>query len=257
MSYIGTAQISGTRYTTKRRLPTPQFVTLDLIMNTRPILSVAIITLVAWPLSFVSAVRNIRIESPLIALTVWDDETDIIQPETHRTRWLPRFRAGLNAEAKASQAAVLAKKPRLSMERPDWAQQVAASDQRTRSIQTKAMERAYDQAVAKYDEVNSKQQSDNTRSNSGGSKYQFVGVVNSCKNEDDDTPISWYARPKPRHAKWSVRLVHVNKKAIIKDLFGRGKVDVFARYENSGKTLSDTGLPLIHAKYAVRQRSWK
>ena len=83
--------------------------------------------------------------------------------------------------------------------------------------------------------------------------YQFVGVV----KRRSDKPISWYARKKPADAKWSVRLVHVNQDAIIKDLFNRGKIDIFAKYKNTGKVDEETNVPVITSKYEVRERSWK
>ena len=72
-------------------------------------------------------------------------------------------------------------------------------------------------------------------------KYQFVGLIKKPKTTGgsggkEGDPIQWYARPKPRHAKWSVRLVHVNKDAIIKDLFDQGKIDIFAKYTNTGRS---------------------
>ncbi|GKY97714.1 hypothetical protein MPSEU_000729600 [Mayamaea pseudoterrestris] len=213
-------------------------------------------TLLASLTTMVVAVRELRIASPLTALTIWDNHQLMEEPPTFRSRFLPRFRAGLSAEAKAAKEAAEkydTKKTKVSMDRADWAQQVAASDRRMQNAQAKAMERAYDEAVAKYDEIQSNEQNSNA-SGSSSSKYQFVGVVNAKEGE---TPITWYARRKPSTAKWSVRLVHVDRRAIIKDLFNRGKVDLFARYEITGRRSAESKQPMVEAKYTVRERSWK
>ena len=208
-------------------------------------------------LSTASAVRELRIASPLTALTIWDNHDVMERPQTHRSRFLPRFRAGLKAEAKASKQAadeLSSKKARVSIDRADWAQQVAASDRRLQRAQAKAMEKAYDQAVAKYNDMQTDSSVDSHSHRRSSNKYQFVGVVNAKETDD---PITWYARHKPTQAKWSVRLVHIDRRAIIKDLINRGKIDLFARYENTGQRNTETRLPMVEAKYAVRERSWR
>ena len=58
-------------------------------------------------------------------------------------------------------------------------------------------------------------------------------------------------------AKWLVRLVHVNRGAILKDLFHAGKIDIFARYVNTGTRAEATNQqPVIASNYIVRERSW-
>jgi len=84
-------------------------------------------------------------------------------------------------------------------------------------------------------------------------------------------------------------MIHVNKDAIIKDLFDRGKIDIFAKYTNSGRTSTTTDVekqrqieaedkettttpssgssgttktkeglvPIVTTKYEARERSWK
>merc|ERR1712232_519326 len=74
---------------------------------------------------------------------------------------------------------------------------------------------------------------------------------------------------------WNVRLVHVNKDALLRDLFVRGKVDIYGEYVNTGnfiteensKNNDDTqtqpssspqfGRPLLQTKYSVKPRSWR
>jgi hypothetical protein len=216
------------------------------------------ISAILLSLSVASAVRELRIASSLTALTIWDNHQFKEEPQTHRSRFLPRFRAGLSAESKVSKESADdsdKKKARLSIDRADWAEQVASSNRRMQKTQAKAMEKAYDQAVAKYDDLQrNKQKSDGYGSAMSSNKYQFVGVVNANASEN---PITWYARRKAPQAQWSVRLIHINKRAIIKDLFNRGKVDLFARYENTGKRNVETKQPMVEAQYIVRERSWK
>merc|ERR1712238_447392 len=90
-----------------------------------------------------------------------------------------------------------------------------------------------------------------------------------------------------------IRMIHVNKDAIIKDLFDRGKIDIFAKYTNTGRTSTTTDIdkqrqleqkavtqqekedggggtttkattktkaglvPIVTTQYEARERSWK
>jgi hypothetical protein len=62
----------------------------------------------------------------------------------------------------------------------------------------------------------------------------------------DKPPIAWYARKKPSNSNLSFRLVHVNRD-ITKDLLDQGKIDIFARYSNTGRLNEATGLPVIRS----------
>lgn len=202
-----------------------------------------------WLVGFVSGVRNLRIASPLQALTIWDADVET-EKETHRSRFLSRFRAGLAAEATTRKRLAQQRQSRMQADATsaDWARRAASSDRRTREQEESAVERAFDEAVQHFDSV------EPMPTRHSENDYQFVGIVNS---KASDTPITWYARKKPASAKWSLRLVHVNRQAIIKDLFGRGKVDIFGRYENTGRVNEETNQPIIASKYVVRERSWK
>lgn len=98
--------------------------------------------------------------------------------------------------------------------------------------------------------------------------YQFVGVVQPNKK------VKWYARPKSENANWSVRVLHVDKAAILRDLFVRGKIDVYGEYANKGlppappapvkkskkgeeQELVIPKVPVVEATYSVKERSWK
>ena len=78
--------------------------------------------------------------------------------------------------------------------------------------------------------------------------------------------VKWYARRKPANSKWSVRLVHVDRDAIVRDMFVNGKVDIYSNYVNTGNTIVDkdqdgaeknSRMPVIEGKYAVKKRSLK
>jgi hypothetical protein len=198
----------------------------------------------------VDAVRNLRIVSPLQALTIPDPEVKE-EITTARRHFLDRFKVGLEAESKARRELAEKKSEQLQADAtaPDWAKQAASSVNRIRNADEKHIETAFDNAVAQFDRDRpSKKAAKNSN------RYQFVGLINSASSK---TPIMWYARKKPTNARWSVRLVHADQAAIVKDLFNRGKVDIFARYENIGKASDETKGPIVESTYAVRERSWK
>ena len=142
----------------------------------------------------------------------------------------------------------------------DWAQHAALADRDRQSQVERATARAFEQAFAKADALVVAEKGDNNKQlKPQSNKYQFVGVIHAPKSAQ---PITWYARPKPADSAWSVRLVHVNRQAILYDMFRRGKVDIFAKYKNRGqKVVTEEGVatrqPVIQAKYVVRERSWK
>lgn len=196
------------------------------------------------------AVRSLQFASPLQSLTIPDPEVKAAQT-TARKRFLERFRVGLSAEAEARKQLAEAETERLQADATltDWADQAAAAKRRMIENRESFVESQYDKAVAAFD---AKKPSPTPEKNDN--EYQFVGVVNPVSKA---TPITWYARKKPEGAGWSVRLVHQNKEAIVKDLFSRGKVDIFAKYENTGITEGDSRIPKVTSRYTVRQRSWR
>jgi hypothetical protein len=208
----------------------------------------------------IHAAKMIRFASPLQSLTIPDpdlkgEDDRLVTP---RSRFLPRFKAGLQAEVEKRREIAAQRTLDLQVAAAsrgsgdDWVQRVTEADRNRRSKEDEQVEKAFDKAVSEFD----KQQPSTKgkpRSTKSGNSYQFVGVV----NRKGGKPITWYARPKPSEAKWSVRLVHVNQDAIIKDLFNRGKVDVFAKYRNTGKVEEETNAPIIMGSYEVRERSWK
>jgi hypothetical protein len=192
-----------------------------------------------------------------------------------RSRFLAKFRAGLQAEARARQqlaesttSTASSFRPGVDPNSPDWARQAAEYDRAERRAQERFVEEAYDQAVAPFQ--HSKPSSSSMKSKNPN-KYQFVGVINPSSSQASSKlpAITWYTRPKPKQAKWTVRLVHVNRAAILKDLYDQGKIDVYARYETRqpsqssviGTNDQDSGsalaTPKVASSYLVRERSWK
>jgi len=243
----------------------------------RAVLATVLVVAVAHPRTTVEGVRQLRIASPLQALTIWDAQLkeELTEPSTRtfRNRFLPRFRAGLEAETAARKRISERRNQRLATlndssgnaggaknKKKNWASQAAATDGNLRANEARFVENAYDEALKQLDDLESQERSKARKASRSSTKkqdrnkYQFVGVINPTS---DQAPISWYARKKPSNSNWSVRLVHVNRDAIIKDLFQRGKVDIFAKYDNTGTIDPDSKQPVVTAKYTVRERSWK
>jgi hypothetical protein len=208
-----------------------------------------------------SASASMRFASPLQALTIWDNS----EPVSPRDKYLQKFKAGLEAENKVREElkkkhdAFLSKQDTNS---PEWAQKAARYERARKAREERLCEKAYDEAVKRVAVEQKKLEVSSVDPSS--TNYQFVGVVNK---ENPEKAISWYARKKPVSANWSLRLVHVNKDAIVKDLFNRRKVDVFSKYNNEG--FKSTAAPgeegeatakkelSIKAHYEVREKSWR
>ena len=248
----------------------------------------------------VSAVRNLQFASPLQSLTICDPELKEVldggaasttaeetaaEGVTQRSRFLSRFRAGLAAETKAKKEIVDRRKKQLRADavspagEKNWADRAKATEQRRKNSEEKFIESAFDQAQAEFDAETSKARKKRKKN---PNKYQFVGVIGSSSPNaktaaaagEDATTITWYARPKPANSNWSLRLVHVNRDAIVKDLFDRNKVDIFAKYENKGPMMKSSSnnkqdgesdesssktpyQPLVTSQYLVKPRSWR
>jgi hypothetical protein len=194
--------------------------------------------------------RMLKFASPLQSLTIPDaEEKETLK--TKRKSFLFKYKAGLLAEAETRRELAVKRTKELqdaAASGDNWAENAAGREQSRRATEEKLVERAYDEAVAKVKSGEMK------ASGKSSNNYQFVGVVNrGGKNK----PITWFARPKPSDSKWSVRLVHVNRDAIIKDLFNQGKVDLFAKYKNTGRLDEETQAPIVTSKYEVKERSWR
>mmetsp|Transcript_22460 Transcript_22460/g.53017 ORF Transcript_22460/g.53017 Transcript_22460/m.53017 type:complete len:337 (+) Transcript_22460:157-1167(+) len=233
----------------------------------------------------VSAIQDLRFASPLQSLTIPDPEVLEKVPDsslpadseevpkiqramcTPRKQFLKRFTQGLRAEKTAREKLALGmvsvEDEAFDASGKDWVNRAKTADEKRRRKENAYVESAHDAAVAKYDAALAK----STEYPQNPNKYQFVGLVDRNNKEK---PVSWHARPKPENSKWSVRLVHVNKDTIIKDLFDRGKIDIFAKYTNTGRQVETvekgedgttvtkkTNIPIVTTKYEVRERSLK
>jgi hypothetical protein len=255
---------------------------------TLSILVLSYLLLLAQKNASVDAVRSLRIVSPLQSLTLVDrtalsisdddDKDTLAELATPRRRFLARFRAGLTAEHEARQAlqqqeTASGDADKSSNENKDWALQAAQRYRRTCRALEHRIESAFTNAVSRVEaeqqqliQQRRKQQQQLTKSSSN--HYQFVGVIQPPTAAG--APIVWYARPKPAHAPWSVRLIHVNRGAVWYDLFRQGQVDIFAQYTNASNkhtskdndnnddmNKSTIRPPTIERQYFIRPRTWK
>jgi hypothetical protein len=200
------------------------------------------------------AVKSLRIVSPLQALTIWDHE---VKPSTPRLRFLARFRAGLVAEAQARRQGSNQNQQLRTLtwnnddqSKEQWAATAARVDRQQLRAQEDQVEEAFDRAVAL---VSNQSQSLTSKSSS---PFQFVGVIGQEAAKNDNV-ITWYARRKPAAALWTVRLIHVNRDAILKDLYQGKKIDFYAKYQSKGSTEASKQPVVATAQYLVRERSWK
>jgi len=83
--------------------------------------------------------------------------------------------------------------------------------------------------------------------------FQYVGVIdgNKVKTDSSSNPLSskvtWYKKktssstnPSP-NPNWLVRVVNVNKAALLRDMLLSRKLDLYVTYTNSGKVHPDSG----------------
>jgi hypothetical protein len=212
--------------------------------------------------------------------------------DTPRTKFLPKFLTGLTAENQIREEIAVGKvkisdsyydnDDTFDVSGNDWVGKTKTAETKRKRREDQVVEDAYDTAIASFEQqeqqrLNSKKMKKTT---TNSNKYQYVGVVGinnkdnkKMKKKMNNSPISWYARPKPNNSNWSVRLLHVNKDVIIKDLFDQGKIDIFAKYTNTGpqqrqqssnasgedgRTANQSSqAPVVTTKYEARERSWK
>jgi hypothetical protein len=199
----------------------------------------------------IHAAKMLRFASPLQSLTIPDREVKE-EITTKRARFLPRFKAGLQSEVEARRELAAKRTSEIqaaATSGSDWAQKAVEVDRARRAKEDEVAEQAFDEGVAQFEKKSKK----GPKAAKSPNSYQFVGVV----NRKGDKPITWYARPKPSDSKWAVRLLHVNQDAIVKDLFNRGKIDIFAKYKNTGSTDEETKVPIVTSTYQVKERSLK
>jgi hypothetical protein len=214
--------------------------------------------------------KTLQFISPLQSLTIFPKE-DVKEYKSPRDDYLAKLKAGLSAEERVRE--------RITSERgrdvdkddaeyvgPGWEEKSVEKEKFRLDKEALRLEQAFDAGVRKYEKSSAKAKVEKKKEVPKKSEYQFVGVIQPPL--DDNTPVvKWYARKRPADlsSKWNVRLIHVNRDAIIRDLFLRGKVDIYGEYVNTGKFANDgdgetapvLGKPLIDGKYSVRERSWR
>lgn len=226
-------------------------------------------------------VKPLQFSSAIQSYTIFD-KSALTSPEyaPPRRKFLPRFRTGLTAERRAKDV-ILDEERRGLLTDDDsassggsWAEASAAADEKKKKAIEKRVEAAHDAAVSGYDRRVAARKSAASVKAASNSQYQFVGVVSDGKGSTNKGKVTWYARKKPTNSKWSVRLVHVNRDAVLRDLFVKGKVDIFGKYTNEGLdkaafAAADNGgededenqqvgmKPLVKGNYYVKERSWK
>ncbi|OEU23475.1 hypothetical protein FRACYDRAFT_205645 [Fragilariopsis cylindrus CCMP1102] len=219
--------------------------------------------------------KNIRFASPLQSLTIPDPEL-FAENEKDKNTFLPKFLTGLTAENQIREEIAVGTvkisdsnddDDSFDVSGKDWVGNTKTAEAKRKRREDQVVEEAYDKAIASFEQQQEQRLSSKKmkKKKTNSNKYQYVGVVGinnkDKKNEKKkkNNPISWYARPKPKHSNWSVRLLHVNKDVIIKDLFDQGKIDIFAKYTNTGPQQPKQSLqaPVVTTKYEARERSWK
>lgn len=255
------------------------------------ILASAAVLLSAWQLDCVLASskadtstskEQLQFTSPIQSYTIFDKSV-LSSPDyaSQRRKFLPRFRTGIMAERITKQEMMDEQRRGIGLDEDtdvssgSWAEASAAADERKKKAKELRLESSFDAAVEDYDQrVSARRSASPGKSGTSASKYQFVGVVNDAVSGKGK--VTWYARNKPRNSKWNVRLVHVNRDAVLKDMFVKGKIDIYGKYTNKGideaaafaaaetsggdaegETEQPGMKPLIQGEYTVKERSWK
>lgn len=226
--------------------------------------------------------KPVKFASPLQSLTIPDGKA----PPSPRSNFLFKFKAGIESERRArKEIAAEAKRQRqyeIGIPPPDsdieiddededffesskWAEMSAEKFDNYKDEKRKKISAAFDEGFASgaamLDSATAKAVDAPTAKSSN--EYQFVGVVQNGKK------VKWYARSKPKDSSWSVRMINVDKAAVLRDLFVRGKIDIYGEYENKGVLAAPSetedsnneqptaSVPLVQAKYTVKERSLK
>lgn len=227
-----------------------------------------------------AARKTVQIASPLQSLTRWDPELKEMK-RTRRELFLLKFRAGLQAEVEERKKLLtqrdVQKASTTSYDGDDWAQKVALADKSKHRSNEQIVERAYDKAVEQAEKaflLEQQQKLSSLKQKKQEQKYQFVGIINPAvetwpfsklkKANGAVPPITWYARKKPTsffsknpQHHWTVRLVHVNRDIIVKDLYDQNRIDVYASYTNTGTINPETKQPIVSCRYIIKKKSWR
>lgn len=200
--------------------------------------------------------KILKFASPLQSLTLFPKE---IPEKTPRDDFIPKFKAIHSAEKKARD--IIAAKREASAANdeiiqvgPDWEKRAEDREKFREEMDEKLVNRAVDRALSKF-------KSQPASSFENKNKFQFVGVIQPPGSRKK---VKWYARKRPKYSKWNIRLLHVNKDIIVRDMFVSGEIDIFAKYVNTGKPRDELQegedpsaprRPLIEADYSVKKRT--
>jgi len=210
--------------------------------------------------------KTLKILSPLQSLTFFPKETDTSSSSsTPRDEFLPKFQAGLTAETRTREQ--LARRREFDVNDGDdesligldaeWEKRLMEKERLREEKEDEIVDSAWDRATAPFD----KKGKDISSRSPSQSKYQFVGVVQPPNSEKK---VKWYARKRPNGSKWNVRMLHVNRDVIVRDMFTSGKIDIMGKYVNTGTSLDEVQegeqktssmRPLIKGEYSVKPRS--
>jgi hypothetical protein len=212
----------------------------------------------------------LQFASPLQSFTIFDKSSS--GSSSPRSKFLPRLRAGLLGERRAREVVnneLRSYSSSTSSSDGGWAEHSAQQEELRKKAIDKKIERGYDEATRIYDRKLAARlaaASSTADKNKSKSLYQLVGVINT--NKSNKKEVTWYARPKPYNSNWNIRLIHVNRDAVLRDLFVKGKIDLFGGYRNQGMGVSggDSGedkvgvegrKPRVLGEYTVKERSWR
>lgn len=199
--------------------------------------------------------KTLRFASPLQTLTLFPKDVPTTTP---REKFLPKFKAALSAEKKAREA--LAKQREffdgnnINPGESDWDKRAEDREKVREEREEQFVSKAVDRALSRFKET-----PDITSKNQN--KYQFVGVV---QPPGSAKKVKWYARKRAGGSKWNVRLLHVNRDVIVRDMFVSGEIDLFAKYINTGKPRDELQegedpkaprRPMIEADYSIKKRT--
>ncbi|GMI09809.1 hypothetical protein TrVE_jg7400 [Triparma verrucosa] len=87
-------------------------------------------------------------------------------------------------------------------------------------------------------------------SSSSSSPYQFCGLLNEKTGS-----VKWYARKSPAKKTFKLRLISVDKRALLRDMLLQKKLDVDVQYKNTGRVDGETGKFLVEPIYEPRGRN--
>mmetsp|Transcript_46317 Transcript_46317/g.68332 ORF Transcript_46317/g.68332 Transcript_46317/m.68332 type:complete len:364 (+) Transcript_46317:174-1265(+) len=223
----------------------------------------------------------------LRTLTLHDDEAEAayIARNTPRAKFLKRLYAGLAAE-RPIRLQFKERREELAqaeldddgrgggyLEEMEWRERLEIQRRRLKEEEERQCNAVFDNAWKSVVDDPMPPKSKNYAEKKKN-QYQFVGVVSQPEGGDGSSSgdseeavvmdglapkgtVKWYARKKPKNADWSVRMVHVDRAAIMHDLFLKQKIDVYGEYRNTGAVDEETGKPLIEPVYTARERSWK